>query len=475
MRGNCFQAVPWVIVGLGCAAFAVSAGVDATTIKNPTEAELSSLGRAIFFNKELSNPPGMSCASCHAPETGYTFPNSAANLWRGTAGGAVAGRFGDRKVPTVAYAPFFAEGPPHYDKDAIAFVGGLFWDGRANTAQQQAHFPLLNVNEMNGRGKEADPYQSLAQHLAGSSLAPQFLATFGEQIFKQSPKFVVEQMSRALVAYEKSPEVSPFTSKYDAYLEGKAKFTPQELLGMRLATGTIDGRPDGLPFRKSAHCADCHGLSNNLSTGKDIWTNSCFANLGVPRNPLNRYYTMTDRERNPLGFNSLGKRYVDLGMGPIFYGLMPDAPVFLGGMDLLGIYGTFKAPTLRNVDKRPSPGFVKAYMHNGVFKSLKEVVHFYNSRNLTTQPGEVIDFTRPNPYAGLKGKPLFAPPEYLDPWTMVNPTGVAGGVGTGGAVNNAPVLDPDAMQVGNLGLTDSQEDAIVAFLKTLTDGYFERK
>jgi cytochrome c peroxidase len=119
--------------------------------------------------------------------------------------------------------------------------------------------------------------------------------------------------------------------------------------------------------------------------------------------------------------------------------------------DFLAINGTFKAPSLRNIDKRPYPGFVRAYMHNGVFKSLKEVVHFYNTRNLTTVPGEVIDFTKPDPYAGLKGKPLQDRPEYASPDTLSNPSG-----------------NTDE-EVGNLGLTASEEDDIIAFLKTLSD------
>jgi cytochrome c peroxidase len=43
--------------------------------------------------------------------------------------------------------------------------------------------------------------------------------------------------------------------------------------------------------------------------------------------------------------------------------------------------GRFQVPTLRNVDKRPSPNFVKAYGHNGYFKTLKSIVHFYNTRD----------------------------------------------------------------------------------------------
>ena len=117
-----------------------------------------------------------------------------------------------------------------------------------------------------------------------------------------------------------------------------------------------------------------------------------------------------------------------------------------------------KVPTLRNVDLRPSPGFVKPYMHNGVFKSLKEVIHFYNTRNLTTA-GEVIDLTLPDPYAGLVGTPLWPPPEVFSVTALANGQGFSAAEGG---------------LVGNLGLTDAEEDHLVAFMQALTDGYFAK-
>jgi cytochrome c peroxidase len=98
--------------------------------------------------------------------------------------------------------------------------------------------------------------------------------------------------------------------------------------------------------------------------------------------------------------------------------------------------GRFQVPTLRNVDQRPYPEFVKAYGHNGYFKSLKEIVHFYNSRDLL-----------PRCKAGDTGEKIscWPPPE-----TTVN---------------------MNTKTVGHLGLTGDEEDALVAFLKTLTDGY----
>lgn len=434
--------------------------------------EIVALGRALFRDKSLSNPPGLACISCHDPSTGYTFPESATNKAHGMAPGAMPGRFGNRKPPTVAYAPFLAKGIPHYDKDAIAWVGGLFWDGRAKDAFAQVQFPFFNANEMNNQAHRTGRPDLIAKKLKAGPVAALFKQAYGPRVFDLTPEALFAKVSEAIVAYESSPEVSPFTSKYDAYLEGKAELTPEELLGLRLTTGTLNGRPNGLPFKKSAHCMDCHGTSSDLRVGPDLWTNSCYANLGVPRNDASPYFTMIDRVANPDGFNAEGKAYIDLGLAGFiypYYGWTPRKP---HGPDPLHLIGTFKAPTLRNVDKRPSPDFVKSYMHNGYFKSLKDVVHFYNARNQTSVPGELIDYTKPDPYAGLKGKPLFPPPEYMDPTTLINPTGLSALRGAPAVASNP--MDPDAMQIGNLNLSERDENAIVAFLKCLTDGYFKR-
>ena len=85
---------------------------------------------------------------------------------------------------------------------------------------------------------------------------------------------------------------------------------------------------------------------------------------------------------------------------------------------------------MRNVDLRPSPDFVKAYGHNGYFKSLGEIVHFYNTRDVE---GE-----------GWNGVP------WPEPEVTVN---------------------MNTTELGNLGLSPREEAAIVAFMKTLSDGY----
>jgi cytochrome c peroxidase len=374
--------------------------------------------------------------------------------------GIVPGRFGNRKPPTISYAKFLPQGPPTYSASLTAYMGGLFWDGRAANLVAQIPFPLQNPNEMNNLVHNVgSPALVVLKVLTGPN-ARLFVQVFGLEVFTMPTSEVFELICEAIAAYEEAPEVSPFSSKYDAFLAGLVRLTASELNGLQLVTGSTTGRPGGPPTAKFAQCVLCHGIPDSRASGPDIWTNSCYANIGVPKNPNNPYYTETNSATNPVGYNSEGVNYIDLGLGGSLY---PSMGLPAGNMgphskgDFLAINGTFKAPTLRNVDTRPSANFIKAYMHNGVFKSLAQVVHFYNTRNLTTVPGEVLDFTKSNPYAAVRGKPLWPEPEYPSPITLQNPSGLPGSA---------------AAQVGNLQLTAQEESDIVAFLQTLSDGYF---
>jgi cytochrome c peroxidase len=428
------------------------------------------LGKNLFFDTSLSTPAGQSCGSCHAPSTGFKFPDSHVNSGFGVAVGVIPDRFTNRATPTVSYAQFVPDGPPsaHFTSSRmirplteLLFTGGLFWDGRAIDLENQATFPFQNPNEMNNLVHNLPEPGLVVRSVANGPSSPMFRRVYGEDIFSQPVDVVFGKICEAIALYEKSEEVSPFTSKFDAYQYGRARLSADEFDGLRLFTGTTDGTTAGPPYRKNAQCVQCHGIEDNIHDGKSPFTFWCYVNLGVPKNRNNPYYTQTDSRSNPVGYNPLGANYIDLGLGDYLYplnGLPPGnmGPGSDGFGDYLQINGAFRTPTLRNVDMRPSPSFVKAYMHNGVFKSLKEVVHFYNTRNLTTFPGEVIDFTQHDPYAHLRGEPLWPPPEVQSPVSMINPDGVP---------------SADGGQVGNLGLTDEEEDHIVAFLKTLTDGF----
>jgi cytochrome c peroxidase len=344
------------------------------------------LGKFLFFDTNLSDPPGQACAFCHASEVGYTGPDETINAAGAVYEGAVPGRFGNRKPPAAAYA---GDSPVLYF-DGDTWVGGMFWDGRAtgwtlgDPLAEQALGPFLNPLEQNNPSAQA-----VIDKVLASSYQDLFL-----QVCTDKASYY-ECIGRSIAAFERSDEVSPFTSKYDYWLIGKARLTGQELWGLEL-------------FNGKAQCAQCHVAP--------LFTDFTYDNLGVPRNPLNPFY-------NELDWNPAGEDWVDVGLGGFLQAAGYDETVW--GPEM----GKQKVPTLRNVDLRPAKKFVKAYAHNGYFKSLGEIVHFYNTRDV---PG--------------MGWPE---PEVAE---NVNTT-----------------------ELGNLGLTKGEELALVAFLKTLSDGYVPNK
>jgi cytochrome c peroxidase len=340
------------------------------------------LGKYLFFDTNLSDPAGQSCAVCHGPAVGWTGPDEAINAAGAVYEGAVPGRFGNRKPPASAYAGY----SPILQWDGSKWVGGMFWDGRAtgwtlgDPLAEQAQGPFLNPLEQNNAS---------AQVVIDKVLASDYSALFSQ--ICTVPGQYYECIGRSIAAYERSREVSQFTSKYDYWLKGQAKLTGQEQRGLAL-------------FRGKGKCAACHV--------EPLFTDFTYDNLGVPRNPLNPFY-------NEFAWNPDGEDWVDTGLG----GFLKAA----GYVDSVWApeWGKQKVPTLRNVDLRPFKKFVKAYGHNGFFKSLEEIVHFYNTRDVSG--------------AG------WPPPEVADN------------------------INTEAM--GNLGLNHGEELAIVAFLKTLSDGW----
>ena len=408
------------------------------------------LGKALFSDPTLSNPRGVSCSECHSAKAGWTFFDSEINQLFGPVPGAVVTRFGNRRPPTIGYAAFLQTGQPTPIPGIGLYAGGFFYDGRAATLADQDPLPLQNPNEMNNTP------QGVVEAVASGKYAALFQQTYGVNISSLSVADGFADVVDAIVAFEQSPAVSPFNSKYDRYLAGQVKLAPQEMAGLQLFTGSMTGRPGGPATQKQANCAVCHSIAPVAGNGPDLFTASVFLNTGVPKNPNNPYYKQTSASTDPQGYNPLGAAYIDFGLGDFLYPAdsLPSGNTGAGSNgkgDYLHVNGVFKTPTVRNVDLRPSPSFVKCYGHNGFFKSLAQIVHFYNTRNLTTSPGEVIDFTKANPYAGLKGKPLWPAPENPWPDTLVNPTGAANGF------------------IGNLGLSPQDEANLVAFLQTLSD------
>lgn len=375
---------------------------------------LNTLGKVIFFDATLSDPPGQACASCHGPGAGFSGPHSEINEAGAVYEGAVQGRFGNRKPPTAAYAAF---GPSLYlDPEESHFVGGNFWDGRAtgwllgNPAADQAQGPFLNPVEHNLPSPD-----TVVSRVCNGAYGAQFKAVFGPAAC-DSVVQGYNAIAQAIAAYESSAEVNPFSSKYDRYLEDPERYplADDEALGLELYEREDKG-----------NCAACHPNRPGPGGEPPLFTDFTFDNLGLPRNPDNPWYAM-DKSLNPAGDD-----WVDEGLG----GFLKTVPRFADRAE--ENLGKHKVPTLRNVDLRPEPGFVKAFMHNGSLKSLKAVVHFYNTRDTKPACNALRD---PRP-----GSNCWPVPE----------------VG----------INVNTDELGDLGLTEEEEMAIVAFMKTLNDGW----
>ena len=346
-----------------------------------TAALMVQLGEDLFFDSGLSDPPGQSCASCHDPDQGFADPDATADA--PVSEGAVAGMFGNRNAPTAAYAAFVPEFS--YQPQAMlnpGYRGGLFVDGRARDLAEQARAPLLNPREM----ANPDP-AAVVTRLRDLGYAPRFEEIWGPGALDDVDA-AYEHLAEAIAAYESGPDLNPFSSRYDAYLAGEVELSEQEARGLDL-------------FQGRALCSECHVIGPLA-----LFTDFSYSNIGVPPNPS-----------NPVYLEDPG--FVDLGLG--------DSPKLQ--TDAAAEAGRFRVPTLRNV------ALTAPYMHNGVFATLEQVVHFYNTRDqLRCDRG---------------GTPL------VDCWPDPE-------------VDGATLVTD---RVGDLLLSADQEADLVAFLKTLTDGY----
>jgi cytochrome c peroxidase len=429
---------------------------------------IEQLGKDMLYDTTMSNPVGYACATCHAPSTGLsTGLESIVNLRGGPQPGVVPGRFGPRKPMSYGYAAFSPEGP-YFDTQNAVWIGGNFWDGRAFDTSVQAQGPPINPDEMNNTPVGTAPNQYpplLVEKLKHRPYTPLIKKIYGKDVFtKYTPRQIFEIWGEAIAAFEASGEVCQFSSKYDA-----SKFGVPAKTRYKLSASEERGR---VLYFGQAQCFACHSSLSlpgvQIETeGKDTFTMYCFANIGVPKNPGNPYYEETDPISNPNGFNPLGRNFVDFGLGGNAVGSLDGTKFFNSTPgDILQFRGLFQTPTTRNVDVRPDPTFVKAYMHNGVLKSLQQVVHFYNTRNIAVNAtGQQVAFDlRNGPPTGFTA--IWPPPEVLD-----NVQNVAGFTPAQAAAMGTTGVTAENGQVGNLGLTPSQETDLVNFLKILSDGF----
>lgn len=421
---------------------------------------VESLGKKLFFDTSLSANGTQSCASCHAPDTGFTGPHSAVNAGKAVYEGAIPHHFGNRKPPTSAYA---GESPVLYQDVSGGWFGGMFWDGRATGSvlhdplAEQAKGPYLNPLE------QAVPNaKALCVKVKKARYAGLFEEVWGDGSLDcaADAEGVYDKIGRSVAAYERSTEVNPFSSRFDRFWD-EARALGKEVALISCGTAGRGGRGGGsmqcsgdgtdpdrwTTFRNlgltdaelqglanfndpdGANCASCHPLQAGPQ-GYPLFTDFGYDNLGIPKNPDNPFYQMPPR------WNPDGKNWVDYGLGGYLKSAGHAPEVYEPEL------GKFKVPTLRNLDLRPYKGFVKAYGHNGYFKSLEEIVLFYH-------------------------------------WRAMMDAGCGGRGGTmGGSCRAMASMFPPPELDQNRGTLDvfprHQVDNIVLFLKTLSDGYYRK-
>jgi cytochrome c peroxidase len=344
-----------ITIGILVMAIGLVSGV-AVAAKNSGAAsgDIVALGKAIFFDTNLSRPVGESCASCHDPMAGFADPNLTA-----VSRGAIQSRVGNRNAPSAAYAMFSPE--LHYDptmRPGIMegmYVGGMFWDGRANTLEDQAKGPFLNPLEMHNPDEK-----TVVLAVRQSDYADLFKKVFGENSLDNlgndvSIDVAYEHVAEAIAAYERSSEVNLFTSKFDFWKKGEAEFTASEQRGYMLFTDTT---------MMGAKCANCHSVSIDESQSPSLFTNFGYQNIGAPRNPELPYYYL------PKPLNSNGTNFIDLGLGDYL------RSIGVSEEQASKEDGKLKVPSLRNC------AVTAPYEHNGVFTTLKKVVMFNNTRDV---------------------------------------------------------------------------------------------
>ena len=375
------------------------------------------LGQLLFSDLNLSLNRNQSCESCHSlsqvlmptevsPSNFEIQPQAAegfvdqSNVQNGTSvsDGSVVRLFGGLNAPSVGYAAF----SPPFHFDGELFIGGQFWNGRASDLTEQAKGPFVNPVEM-AMPDKASVIERLKEN---KKYVQKFKIIFGidlMQIEAGDPEVDVayEAMAKAIATFERSRSFNKFNSKFDYEAAGITAYNDAEQRGADLFDG-------------DAQCGLCHVTEGITGDGSPaLLTDFSYDNLGTPPNPQIPGMPAFDP-------GLLGNPNLDAARGE-------PSPVE-------EVEGRQKVMSLRNI------ALTAPYMHNGVFKTLKEVVHFYNTRDVL--------------------------PECTDPADSSNP-GFAKTCWPKGEFHSTR----NTSELGNLGLSEQDEEDIVAYLKTFTDNY----
>ena len=433
------------------------------------------LGRLFLHDKNYSALRNSACTSCHTSDTGFTGPISVLNQTTVSYPGSVRYRFGSRKPKSYAYSPYAPVF--HLDPDSLQFYGGNFWDQRAtgwklqNPSSHQAQEPPVDPLELGFpdsacvayRLSQA-PYLFLFKAVWGVEITaikfpsnidticstptqgpsdPDFPGNVPlDELSRSLVKTVFDQFGMSIAADEAGPDVSPFTSKFDYAITHPTQqvLTSDEQQGWELFDGKGKCNLCHLDSMTAFQSGQPSVSTQEVPETEPLFTDYSAFNLGLPKNDDIPFLYENKADKYNVTPNPQGTSFIDHGLGDF----LRNAPG-TGQINPKNRWiklaqqndGKFQTATIRDVDKRPSPTFIKAYFHNGVIKDLKTVVHFYNTRDVLSR------CTKGEDDPGF-GKTCWPAPE---------------------------VPDNMDQRIGNLGLTDHEEELIVDFMRTLTDGY----
>ncbi len=446
------------------------------------------LGKVMNFDKHMSPFENRACAFCHMPYVGFSGPIPSVNLTMVAYPGSFQFRAGKRTAQRYTYSPSFPV--LNYNETQQAFFGGNFWDSRAtgyllgSPDEEQAQGPPVDTQEHAlpdtaciAFRLESAVYKSFFERIWGDELDIKFphnteeicetpggASVFGTNTMpiKLSPEDrarandVFNHWAQSIDQYETSTDVSAFSSKFDAYLHGDVTLSADEKAGYNLFRGKANCNSCHLDGRSTAPTPATGTAPNSEDTGAPADTRpvfTCFgsANLGLPLNPRDAIYYQNTPDFFGFTANPFGFGFRDLGLGtflrsgPGSWASPNDdwtqfAPSSDGKMQTSSARNAALVPPQCPTTEAPGPYFQKEFFHNGYIKSLKQLVHFYNTRDVY-------------PFPVTSGHCPAGKTEKVDCWPMPE------------VPNN---LD---MTIGKLGLSDTEENQIVAFLQTLSDGF----
>ncbi len=408
-----FRVGLWLVLSASPALCGETVAPPAQDRKAPTASDdaslspLELLGKKVFEDATLSEPPGLSCASCH--DAAKAFQGNNGSSVAALAQGSRPGVLGTRNTPSLSYISF---SPPfgftektdeETGKIELVPVGGQFLDGRASDLVAQVEGPLLNAREMNNPSRAA-----VVAKIQSGDYAEFARRVLGDDLFANADA-AFDKLAWAVATFESTPRFHPFASKFDAVLQGREKLTKQEARGFEL-----------FKDKKKGNCLACHVGKEDSRDPKDwLFTDFSYDALGAPRNA-----EIPDNK---------DAAYVDLGLCKRA-GLDKIVPK---SVEIDSLCGQFKAPTLRNI------AVTGPYLHNGVFSRLRDVVAFYATRDTHPERWYPKKDGKTAKYDDL-------PKEFHD---NVNTKEVP--------YDRKPGQKPR--------LNDEEIDAITAFLQTLTD------